>query len=411
LLNDFDLFGSSVAAAGDIDGDQIPDLLVGAPGDDDGGAETGSVYLVFLNSDGSAREVRKFSNGANAFLRLLDPGDRFGAAVVGPGDMDGDGIADLIVGAPGDDDGDDKDTGAIWILFLDEEAKVRKVAKISDKVGELDTNLRSKIGFGSSLASIGRLDTDLIPEIVVGAPFDDSGPGSDVGALFVLWLNPDGTVRKFSKISSADGGLGSGLGRGVNFGTSVTPIGDINGDRVVDLLVGAPKDDDGKGDNLGAAWVVMLSREGTVVARQKISDTEGRLRARLSAGDRFGHGVAALGDVNGDGVVDVLVGAPGDDGSGYNAGAAWVVNLDGVPEVCADANETGTVQGEDALVVLRVVVGLAQCELCRCDTDGDGEISPADALAVIRAAIELPVTLNCPRCELPESVLARDTIQ
>jgi len=226
-----------------------------------------------------------------------------------------------------------------------------------------------------------------------------------------LWFNSDGTVRESSKISSADGGLGGGLGRGVNFGTSVTPIGDINGDRVVDLLVGAPKDDDGKGDDLGAAWVIMLSRDGTVVARQKISDVEGRLRARLSPGDRFGHGVAALGDVNGDGVVDVLVGAPGDDGTDKNAGAAWVVNLDGIPQVCADANETGTVQGEDALVVLQVVVGLAECELCRCDADGDGVISPADALAVIRAAIELPVTLDCPRCELPESVLARETFR
>ena len=292
LLNDFDLFGSSIAAAGDIDGDQIPDLLIGAPGDDDGGAETGSVYLAFLNADGSAREVRKFSNRSNTFLRLLEPGDRFGAAVVGPGDMDGDGIADLIVGAPGDDDGDGADAGAIWILFLDAEFEVRKIAKISNKFGELPTKLRSKIGFGSSLASLGRLDTDLIPEIVVGAPFDDTGSGSDVGALFVLWLNSDGTVRESSKISSADGGLGGGLGRGVNFGTSVTPIGDINGDRVVDLLVGAPKDDDGKGDDLGAAWVVMLSRDGTVVARQKISDEEGRLRARLSPGDRFGHGVA-----------------------------------------------------------------------------------------------------------------------
>ena len=109
------------------------------------------------------------------------------------------------------------------------------------------------------------------------------------------------------------------------FGYSVATLGDLDNDGIVDIAVGATGDDDG-GDGLGAVWLLFLNNNGTVKGHQKISATEGGFNGMLENGDGFGSSVASLGDLDNDGIVDIAVGAIGDDDGGNDAGAVWIVS-------------------------------------------------------------------------------------
>ena len=111
------------------------------------------------------------------------------------------------------------------------------------------------------------------------------------GAVYVLFLNSDGTVKAEQKISDTAGGLIATLEDSDTFGVSVAGLGDLDGDGVTDLAVGAPPDDDG-GTDRGAVFVLFLNANGTVKAEQKITDTAGGLVATLDDGDNFGVSVA-----------------------------------------------------------------------------------------------------------------------
>lgn len=108
-----DFFGSSLASVGDLNVDGVPDIIVGAPLDDDGGNGTGALWVLFLNADGTVKHSQKISQMAGGFAGILNDIDRFGDSVVSPADIDGDGVMDIVAGAPRDDD-----RGAVWVLFL-----------------------------------------------------------------------------------------------------------------------------------------------------------------------------------------------------------------------------------------------------------------------------------------------------
>ena len=100
-----DAFGQSVAGIGDLDGDGINDAAVGAYFDDDGGLDRGAVYILFLNSKGAVKSEQKISDTAGGFTGGLENADRFGSSVISIGDLNGDGVSDLAVGASGTDIG------------------------------------------------------------------------------------------------------------------------------------------------------------------------------------------------------------------------------------------------------------------------------------------------------------------
>ena len=233
--------------------------------------------------------------------------------MAGIGDVDGDGINDLAVSARNDDDGG-SNRGAVYVLFLNADGTVSIEQKISDTTGGLAASLDDSDGFGFSVAGIGDVDGDGINYIAVGAHGDDDG-GSNRGAVYVLFLNADGTVKAEQKISDTTGGLAATLDDSDGFGFSVAGIGDLDGDGINYIAVGAHGDDDG-GSNRGAVYVLFLNADGTVKAEQKISDTAGGLAATLDNDDRFGRSVAGIGDLDGDGIIDLIVGAHGDDDGG-----------------------------------------------------------------------------------------------
>jgi hypothetical protein len=348
-LDPDDIFGSAVDGIGDLNGDGIGDIVVGAPLDDDGDFDAGAVWVLFLNRNGTVDEFEKISDIFGDFDGILAPTDEFGTDVAAIGDLDGDGIEDIIVGAPYDDDGNE-DAGAIWVLFLHDDGTVKDFQKISDIVGDFEGILLEGDTFGFGIDDIGDFDGNGVVDIAVGAPFDDDGDGVDKGAVWILFLNRDGTVKDYQKISEEEGGFRGDLSQGDTFGTSVAALGDVDGDGVTDLAVGAPLDDDGDGADVGAVWILFLEQDGTVKAQRKISNTQGGFEWKIDAHDWFGWAVAGIGDVDGDDVPDLGVGNPlDDDGNGADKGAVFVLLLktDGtVKEAQKISEEHGNFTGD-----------------------------------------------------------------
>lgn len=331
-----DWFGTAAASIGDLDGDGVVDVAVGANGDDDGGTNRGAIYVLFLNPDGSVRAEQKISDTAGDLTTSLDNFDQFGNSIAHIGDLDGDGVPDLAVGSRFDDDSG-SDRGAVYILFLNPDGTVKAEQKISGSTGGLGATLGDFDEFGMSVGGLGDLDGDGLPDLAVGARSDDDG-GSNRGAVYVLFLNADGSVKTEQKISDTTGGMVGSVADNANFGTGIAGLGDLDGDSNVDMAVGAWNETDG-GTNGGAVFVLLLNADGTVRAEQKISETQGGLTATLGGGDSFGASVSGLGDIDGDGIGDLAVGAPDDDDGGTDRGAVYLLRL----------NSNGTVKGEEKI--------------------------------------------------------------
>ncbi|MEZ6144011.1 MAG: FG-GAP-like repeat-containing protein [Planctomycetaceae bacterium] len=347
LFDDADVFGGALASRGDLDGDGVNDLVVGATGDDDGGSARGAIYLLYMNTDGTVKSHRKISNTAGGFTGSLDNNDRFGGSVESLGDLNGDGVSDLAVGAYGDDDGGNG-RGAVYVLFMNADGTVNSSQKISDTQGNFQATLDDVDTFGNALTNLGDLDGDGISELVVGALNDDDG-GTGRGAVFILSLEgivppevtPIGTVTAEHKISDTAGSFTGMLDDYDEFGTAVADLGDLDGDGINDMAVGASHDSDG-GIRRGAVYVLFMNADGTVKSHQKISDTLGGFTGLLDDDDRFGFSVANLGDLNGDGVTDIAVGAERDDDGGQGRGAVYVLflNNDGTVEFHQKISDT-----------------------------------------------------------------------
>ena len=300
--NPGDVLGISVAGVGDIDGDGLPDWMVGADRDDTAGTGAGAAWVIAGGQTGEG--------GADDFAlgRLLGEaaGDHAGAAVAGPGDVNGDGFPDLLVG------GYDRAQagvlfGGAWLVLGPITGDVSLSSAEAILIGEVAGD---RAGW-----SVAGLDAngDGSPDLAVGAYLEDAG-GADAGAAYIV----DGPVEGAFRLWSADTKLTGEL-PGDHAGWAVANGGDIDGDGTEDLLVGAPYEH-GSGVYTGAAYVVFGRPRGVL----SLGDAGARLRG-LTAGDQAGYAVASAGDIDGDGYADVLVGAPEDDRGGNAAGGAWLL--------------------------------------------------------------------------------------
>jgi len=206
-------------------------------------------------SFGNVGSFQKISETQGNFLHLLDYSDGFGHTIENLGDLDGDGIIDLAVGADDDDDGG-HDKGALYILFLNDDGTVKSNQKISDTGGGFSGILDEKDLFGHAVINLGDLDSDGTIDIAVSAYRDDDG-GPDRGAIYILFLNNDGTVKSHQKISDTQGGFLGDLDDGDLFGHEFANMGDLDGDFVNDIAVGSIEDDDG-GTDRGAVWILFF---------------------------------------------------------------------------------------------------------------------------------------------------------
>lgn len=317
-----DNFGAAVANIGDLEGDGVIDLAVGAPGDDENGDNRGAVWILFMDSNGQVDTARKIADNTGGFGPNLDNNDRFGSATAGLGDLNGDGFADIAVGAPFDDDGGD-DRGAVWILFMNADGSVAATQKISDEQGGFTGDLSNGDHFGNAVTRIGDLDGDGISELAVGAELANVN-GTRKGAVWILFMNADGTVRSNRQITEGESGFKANLNADDQFGSAVAGLGDLDGDGIPDLAVGADRNDTG-GTDRGAVWILFMKSDGKVRDERRIASGDGDFAGVLGDGSQFGRAIAEIGDVDSDRVIDLAVGADLDDDGGTDRGAVWIL--------------------------------------------------------------------------------------
>ncbi len=285
-------FGIAIAAAGDVNGDGYDDVLVGARFYDAGSDNEGRAYIFHGSPDGL-----EFENSGVADIDQASA--QFGAAVGSAGDVNGDGYADVIVGAPRFND-EQSDEGAAY-LYTGSASGLSMFA-----VWSFEPN-QARAHAGSSVGSAGDVNGDGFSDLVIGADSFDDGE-TDEGAAFVFYGSPTGP-------GSAPDWIG-GSNQTEAFGGRGMGAGDVNGDGYSDLIVGAHRYT-GNVANEGAAFVYHGSPSG-------LSAVPAWFAYGGQQDASFGFTVAGAGDVNGDGYSDVIVGAPLYSGAENFEGAAFV---------------------------------------------------------------------------------------
>jgi hypothetical protein len=280
------------------------------------------VDVLFLASDGSVASETWIASGSGGFGASLDAGDFFGSALASLGDRDGDGLQELAVGAAHDDDSSSSpfsQRGAVYLLSLTGSGQVSAWTKISATSGGFGGTLNDGDGFGASLTSAGDVDGDGNSDLVVGTPYSDSG-GGQTGSLWTCFLDATGVVMGQAELRGVDIGAQAGEALGAALAQAA---GDWTGGRP-GVLVGSPTGGD---SSAGAIRVLALAGDGSVSESHLIDGANGGFSGPLAAGDGLGFGLAAVGDTDGDGMSELVAGAPGDDGAGDGRGAAWALEL------------------------------------------------------------------------------------
>jgi hypothetical protein len=309
-------FGMFVDGAGDVNGDGVPDVLVGSFYADPGGRKDAGAASVHSGLDGS--EIHSWEGAA--------PNDQMGRAVCRMGDVDGDGFADVAVGSWGHDANGLSNNGRVTIY------SGRTGGIIHDIISDLP-----EARFGRYIRNAGDVDADGVLDVAIGAFGTSVGNEIGAGAAWVVSGATGQPIHKFWGQRSFDG-----------FGRAVSGAGDLDGDGHDEVLVGA-----WQADNNGAASGSVYLYDGAT----------GQLKHRfdgLAAGDSLGRSVIGIGDATGDGVPDLVLAAYLADRNGLpSAGEAYLYSG-------ADYSLVHTFTGEAAYDTFGWFVEGAG------DADGDG---------------------------------------
>jgi Ca2+-binding RTX toxin-like protein len=302
-----------IAALTDVNGDGISEVITGVAYDDDKAVDAGRVFVNFgVATGGVATGVdapvdKYIIDGVNA-------GDHAGSSVGSVTDLNGDGKAEVLVGASGMDKGALLDAGAAFVLWGKATTTGIDLADpfSGGGMGYVLKGEAAGDAAGSAMTSIADLNGDGKAEIIVAAVGNDA-KNTDAGAVYVSWGKSTSSIVNLTNVAAGTGGFRIlGEGKNDHAGSALSVLSDVNGDGKGEIIIGADGSEAG-GKDSGAAYVVFGKSTTTQVDLSNVAAGVGGYRITGDLGDRIGGAVAGVGDVNGDGVSDVLVGAAGNN--------------------------------------------------------------------------------------------------
>ncbi|NEP66844.1 MULTISPECIES: hypothetical protein [unclassified Moorena] len=337
-----DRSGFSVSSAGDINGDGNHDLIIGAPGADPNGLFSGTSYVVFGGPDVGTTGTIELADldGTNGFVIAgLNSTGFLGFSVSSGGDINGDGTNDLLVSAPG---AGANNNGVSYVVFGG--STVGSTGSVDLSSGFAINGIDPAEFSGHSISNLGDVNGDGKNDLLIGAPhalLPISSPGLNPGNAYVVFGGTGtGGSLDLSTLDGTNGFLLTSSVAGNLAGFSVSSAGDINGDGIKDFAIGVPGSDSPLTDNssAGKTYVVFggsgVGATGTLdLSSIPSSDPKTGFvingideGSSLDLGDRAGWSVSDAGDVNGDGVSDLIIGAPFvDSDTQTDVGEAYVV--------------------------------------------------------------------------------------
>lgn len=322
-----DLAGTSVSPAGDVDGDGVPDLVLGAPGAELNGSSSGISYVVLGKQDSEPVFLDAVAVGEGGFsIEGEGPQHFSGKSVHGAGDVNGDGLADVIVGSYGAEPNGIL-SGRAYVVFGRPAGKPVHLDELSAGLGEgFVINGETEFDFaGSAVAGGGDINGDGLADVIVGAYGSDVS-GDTAGRTYVVFGKPGVEPVELADIAAGNGGFAiDGESTFDQAGAAVGHAGDVNGDGLADVVIGAPLADP-SGDDSGRSYVVFGKQDTLAVQLAQVTGGVGgfTLNGQQSR-DYAGFAVEGAGDVNGDGLDDVLIGAYGANPMGDASGRSYLV--------------------------------------------------------------------------------------
>ncbi len=310
-----DWMGYAVASAGDVNGDGFSDVIVGARLNDGPGTDAGRAYIYYGGNP--------MDYVPDVILNGTNIGDQFGFSVASAGDVNADLYSDVIVGAPLNDAAG-TDAGRAYIFYGG--ASMNNVPDVI-LTGELSGNQ-----FGFRVASAGNFNGDnfgdIWSDVIVGSPYNDGG-GTASGRAYLYFGNY--TMNNVVDL------VFTGEAAFDNFAVSVASASDVNGDTFGDLIIGA-SGNDAVALDAGRAYIFYGGPLPDNVADIVLNGS--------AAGDWFGYSTASAGDVNGDNYGDLVVGAFRNDQAGTDAGRAYFFYGGNPMNTIADMNYYGENAGD-----------------------------------------------------------------
>ena len=325
-----DQLGTSVSGAGDLNGDGLQDIILGASSADPNGLSSGQSVVILgrRSSFGSAINGSAL-DGTNGFrINGINALDFAGFAVSGAGDLNNDGFDDLVIGAYGADPRGSS-SGQTYVVF----GRARgftadlELSSLNGSNGFQINGIDENDLSGFAVSRAGDINGDGTDDLLIGA-YGADPQGNFVGQTYVVFGQSGGFGATFN-LSSLDGSNGfqiNGISSEDQAGFSVSAVGDINGDGLDDLIMGAPESDV-NGFSSGQAYVV-FGRSGGFPTTLNLASLNGSTGFRidgLAQEHRLGLSVSGAGDLNGDGLGDIIVGAPGASPNGVGSGQSYVI--------------------------------------------------------------------------------------